>query len=92
MHTRIQEAFGPMNRGTRDKGMGGATTGPDRFPTIAPADELNRLAETIKEEGIAVKANLAGFDEATRRSHGRGPDAATIARIRGDKNRAFLMD
>jgi ring-1,2-phenylacetyl-CoA epoxidase subunit PaaC len=33
-----------------------------------------------------------GFDEAARRSHNRGPDAATITRIRGDKNRAFLMD
>lgn len=56
MHTRIQEAFGPINRGKRDKGMGGATTGPDRFPTIAPADELNRLAETIKEEGESLRA------------------------------------
>jgi murein DD-endopeptidase MepM/ murein hydrolase activator NlpD len=56
MHTRIQEAFGPMNRGARDKGMGGATAGPDRFPTISPADELNRLAETIKEEGESLRA------------------------------------
>jgi ring-1,2-phenylacetyl-CoA epoxidase subunit PaaC len=44
-----------------------------------------------------VSANVGqlefnGFDEASRRSHNRGPDAATIARIRGDKNRAFLMD
>jgi murein DD-endopeptidase MepM/ murein hydrolase activator NlpD len=57
MHTRIQEAFGPdVNRGTRDKGIGGATTGPERFPTVAPADELNRLAETIKEEGDSLRA------------------------------------
>ena len=56
MHTRIQEAFGPVNRTTRDKGMGGATTGPERFPTVAPADELNRLAESIKEEGESLRA------------------------------------
>lgn len=56
MHTRIQEAFGPdVNRGHRDKGIGGATTAPERFPT-APADELNRLTEAIKEEGDSLRA------------------------------------
>ena len=39
-----------------------------------------------------TRPDFTGFDEATRRSQQRGPDAATIARIRGDKNRAFLMD
>jgi ring-1,2-phenylacetyl-CoA epoxidase subunit PaaC len=34
-----------------------------------------------------------GFDEARRRPSGAGgPDAGTIQRIRGDRNRAFLMD
>jgi murein DD-endopeptidase MepM/ murein hydrolase activator NlpD len=57
MHARIQEAFGPdAGRGTRDKGIGGATTGPEPFPTVAPADELHRLAETIKEEGESLRA------------------------------------
>lgn len=57
MHARIQEAFGPdAGRGTRDKGIGGATTGPERLPTVAPADELNRLADTIKEEGESLRA------------------------------------
>ena len=39
-----------------------------------------------------IQPEFNGFNEATRRSNNRGPDAATIARIRGDKNRAFLMD
>jgi murein DD-endopeptidase MepM/ murein hydrolase activator NlpD len=57
MHVRIQEAFGPdVGRGARDKGIGGATTGPERFPSVAPADELNRLADTIKEEGDSLRA------------------------------------
>lgn len=57
MHARIQEAFGPdVGRGSRDKGIGGATTGPERFATVAPADELHRLAETIKEEGESLRA------------------------------------
>lgn len=57
MHARIQGAFGPdAGRGDRDKGIGGATSGPERLPTLAPADELNRLAETIKEEGDSLRA------------------------------------
>jgi murein DD-endopeptidase MepM/ murein hydrolase activator NlpD len=57
MHARIQEAFGPdSGRNARDKGIGGATTGPERFPTVAPVDELQRLAETIKEEGDSLRA------------------------------------
>jgi hypothetical protein len=33
-----------------------------------------------------------GFNETTRRTRPDGPDAATIRQVRGDKNRAFLMD
>ena len=56
MHARIQDAFGPdAGRGNRDKGIGGATS-TEHLPTIAPADELNRLAETIKEEGESLRA------------------------------------
>jgi hypothetical protein len=40
----------------------------------------------------AVNVGFEDFDEAARRPRGTTPDAATIARIRGDKNRAFLMD
>lgn len=57
MHARIQEAFGPdAGRSPRDKGIGGATTGPERFPSVAPTDELHRLAETINEEGESLRA------------------------------------
>lgn len=42
---------------------------------------------------VTKTPDLSGFDEATRRPRAAGaPDAATIRRIRGDKNRAFLMD
>ena len=36
--------------------------------------------------------DFTGFDASTRRVSTTGPDAATIARVRGDKNRAFLLD
>jgi murein DD-endopeptidase MepM/ murein hydrolase activator NlpD len=58
MHARIQEAFGPeVGRGGRDRGIGGATTPPDR-PAGRPsgADELNRLTETIMVEGENLRA------------------------------------
>lgn len=36
--------------------------------------------------------DFAGFNPRTRRVSTAGPDAATIKHVRGDKNRAFLMD
>jgi ring-1,2-phenylacetyl-CoA epoxidase subunit PaaC len=33
-----------------------------------------------------------GWDDARRRSGGGGPDGETLGRVRGDRNRAFLMD
>ena len=58
---------------------------------------LERVAPLLAHAETAgavrdIEPTFAGFDETSRRSHNRGPDAATIKRIRGDKNRAFLMD
>jgi ring-1,2-phenylacetyl-CoA epoxidase subunit PaaC len=36
--------------------------------------------------------DFTDFDETRRRTSSGGPDAATISRVRGDKNRVFLMD
>jgi ring-1,2-phenylacetyl-CoA epoxidase subunit PaaC len=55
-----------------------------------------RVAPVLAAAGRAESANatpdFTGFNESTRRVSAAGPDAATIARVRGDKNRAFLMD
>ena len=40
----------------------------------------------------AVPPGFKGFDETSRRCPGSVPDEETIRRVRGDKNRAFLMD
>jgi hypothetical protein len=59
---------------------------------------LERIAPLLAELGdestalLAAAPDFAGFDEARRRTDPSGPDAATIARVRGDKNRAFLVD
>lgn len=39
-----------------------------------------------------VEPDFDGFDDASRRTGKGTPDAATIVRVRGDRNRAFLMD
>lgn len=55
---------------------------------------LDRVEDLLERVDVAVPETLdfARFDEARRRTAGGGPDAATIRRIRGDRNRAFLMD
>lgn len=40
----------------------------------------------------SVEPDFDNFDEATRRPAGSAPDERTIAQVRGDRNRAFLMD
>jgi phenylacetate-CoA oxygenase PaaI subunit len=58
------------------------------IPVLAEAglDELAREAEA----GVAI--DWAEWNAERRRSGGGGPDADTLARIRGDKNRSMLMD
>ena len=58
MHARIQEPFGPeAGRGSRDRGIGGATT-PSAYPNGGPSasEELNRLTDTIMQEGENLRA------------------------------------
>jgi ring-1,2-phenylacetyl-CoA epoxidase subunit PaaC len=66
----------------------------------AGADELRDgfmasiepVLEHMNAESWAAGLDFESFDPRTRRSRGTAPDADTIARVRGDKNRAFLMD
>jgi phenylacetate-CoA oxygenase PaaI subunit len=54
-----------------------------------------RVAPVLAAAGVSSTRSapdFKGFDENTRRVSAAGPDPATIARVRGDKNRAFLMD
>lgn len=58
---------------------------------------LQRIAPLLAEVGAgdavtSIEPDWNGFDESTRRYAGAAPDEETIRRIRGDKNRAFLMD
>jgi ring-1,2-phenylacetyl-CoA epoxidase subunit PaaC len=56
-------------------------------------EQVAPLLALVGEEAAASMAvNYDGFDEACRRTDRTGPDAETIAKVRGDKNRVFLMD
>ena len=54
---------------------------------------LQRISPALAAMSLtAPTPDFSNFDATTRRSTGSSPDARTIRRIRGDKNRQFLMD
>ncbi len=58
LHARIWEPFGPeLAPGGRDRGIGGGSIPPDRLPArLNPKDELERLAESVMEQGENLRA------------------------------------
>jgi phenylacetate-CoA oxygenase PaaI subunit len=70
----------------------------DGSPDVQRGRWLERVGPLLDEVGVAVPAAAgAGLDwsawDGTRRRAGEGgPDSETLARVRGDKNRAMLMD
>lgn len=58
-------------------------------------ERIGALLDELGARGAALRSyapSFEGFDEARRRVSATGPDAETVARIRGDKNRMFLVD
>ena len=55
---------------------------------------LDRVAPLLGFVDVSadVQPDFKQFDEATHRTIGTAPDAETIMRVRGDKNREFLVD
>lgn len=50
------------------------------------------LALTGGPDGIALEPDFTDFDARSRRGAESTPDAGTIAQVRGDRNRAFLLE
>ena len=71
-------------------GVGARQTLVERFlDRVAP---LLQALDAGRDWG-APAPDFTGFDEAARRGQdAAGPDAETLVRVRGDRNRAFLMD
>ena len=63
-------------------------------PVLADAGVAEELE--VRNEGgrwsRSGETDWSGWSDATRRAGGEGPDAETLARVRGDKNRALLLD
>lgn len=60
---------------------------------ILRAQYLQRIEPLLGVLQIAPpEVRFDNFDPTRRRTNGTSPDAATIQRVRGDKNRMFLMD
>lgn len=58
-------------------------------------ERIGGMLDALGARGAALRSHTPsfdGFDEARRRVSTTGPDAETVARIRGDKNRMFLVD
>ena len=56
------------------------------------AERVAPLFEELGITAVVAEPDFTGFDEARRRASRTGPDAETLARVRGDRNRAFLLD
>jgi len=58
LHARIWEPFGPeLQPGGRDRAIGGGALRADRVTgRLSPRDELERLAESVAEQGESLKA------------------------------------
>ncbi len=84
--------FGPDSERARalvQAGIADAAGGALRarfYERVAP------LLAAVGVETTTAEPDFDGFDEGARRGHAGAPDAATIAHVRGDLNRAFLMD
>lgn len=63
-------------------------------PVLHAAGMAERLGVAPAEPGWRYERDLSwtGWDDRRRRAAGGGPDADTLARARGDKNRAMLLD
>lgn len=82
---------GPIARTVLDSSVadGAGSTLRERFvERIAPLLAAADLGDVFTN----IEPDFAGFEETRRRPAGRAPDEATIRRIRGDRNREFLLD
>jgi ring-1,2-phenylacetyl-CoA epoxidase subunit PaaC len=85
--------FGPESERSESLVAGGVVV---EAPSSVRRAFLAEVSPFLEQAGVTWSPDrapeLAGFDESRRRLRSGGPDEATIRRIRGDRNRPFLMD
>jgi ring-1,2-phenylacetyl-CoA epoxidase subunit PaaC len=85
--------FGPdagRGRGLQETSLTDAGGSAMRNRFVERVSPLLRLTGT-EAGAVDLEPDFSAFDEASRRAGG-APDERTIAQIRGDRNRTFLMD
>jgi len=94
-HPVILRWFGPDSESARRLADEGVVDAAGAALRARYLERIGPLLDELGDAGAALRAttpSFEGFDETVRRVSREGPDAKTVARIRGDKNRAFLMD
>lgn len=90
---RVLQWFGPDSDRARALVDGGVV---DAAGSGLRERFIDRVLPLLDDLDFAVRdipvARFDTFNEALRRANAAGPDPDVIARIRGDKNRVFLMD
>lgn len=86
--------FGPDSERSRSLVEAGVVDGSGGSLRDRLLERLDPLLQSVDLSGRYSDAepDFTGFDEARRRGDAGGPDEATIRRIRGDHNRAFLLE
>lgn len=87
--------FGPDSERARDIVEAGIVDASGSALRERYLERIGELLDELGARGAALRSHAPsfdGFDEARRRVSTAGPDAETVARIRGDKNRMFLVD
>lgn len=88
----IMQWFGPdagRARALLDGGIVNESAGEMRCRYLG---RVGALLELVGVQAPQAAPDFGGFDEASRRPPGATPEPAVIAKVRGDLNRAFLMD
>ena len=83
--------FGPDSERAASLEAAGVMDGSGSALRSRYVSRVAELLELVDAHG-PDRPDFEGFDEARRRAAGGGPDQETIRKIRGDRNRAFLMD
>ncbi|MGH7503184.1 MAG: 1,2-phenylacetyl-CoA epoxidase subunit PaaC [Longimicrobiales bacterium] len=84
--------YGPDSDHDRQLVEDGVTNAPASGLRDRLIGHVGPLLDEIGLDAAGVTVDFDGFDEATRRCAPGGPDERTLAQVRGDRNRAFLMD
>ncbi|HSJ26443.1 MAG TPA: Phenylacetic acid catabolic protein [Longimicrobiales bacterium] len=84
--------FGPDSASSRTLQEASISNGSDSDLRRRYLERVAPLLQVVHADVVSMEPDFTGFDEHRRRRTDRAPDERTIEQVRGDRNRAFLMD